>query len=311
MDPVTPLFLKCAAHRCRGEGPVPSPFGDQDTWLARGKTSCALINQFPVTPGHALVVPYDTSVTRFQNLAQDELREHIRLARLLKGEFNRHFRPDGYNIGWNAGPGGGQSVEHAHMHIMPRYDAINQKHNIEPRGGIARMPFPELPYFWRRAGVVSDDAALISQFHLPCYSENEGAISFRFLSDRAVGFGHTMILTKTRGDFFTASEDAILAQAELAQRLIHGLNRDARPPDGYNIGWDIGKAAGQLGTRCALQVLPRYRGDIEPARGGIVRIIPERAWPVKTNYCDPANEGKDVPVVQKIRFPFERQLTLT
>lgn len=69
-----------------------------------------------------------------------------------------------------------------------------------------------------------------------------------------------------------------LAEAELTALLplIRGV-RDAveqtRRPDGYNIGWNIGEAAGQSVPHLHCHVIPRYRGDVPVPRGGIRNLL--------------------------------------
>ena len=48
-------------------------------------------------------------------------------------------------------------------------------------------------------------------------------------------------------------------------------------PDGYNIGINVGEAAGQTVAHAHLHVIPRYRGDVPDPRGGIRWIIPAKA----------------------------------
>ena len=48
-------------------------------------------------------------------------------------------------------------------------------------------------------------------------------------------------------------------------------------PDGYNIGVNVGEAAGRTVGHAHLHVIPRYRGDVEDPRGGIRWIIPGKA----------------------------------
>lgn len=48
-------------------------------------------------------------------------------------------------------------------------------------------------------------------------------------------------------------------------------------PDGYNIGMNLGKAAGQTVMHLHLHVIPRYRGDVAKPRGGIRHVIPDKA----------------------------------
>ena len=57
---------------------------------------------------------------------------------------DREYAPDGYNIGLNNGVAAGQTVMHAHLHLIPRYtgDAA------DPRGGV-RWILPEKAAYWR------------------------------------------------------------------------------------------------------------------------------------------------------------------
>ena len=57
---------------------------------------------------------------------------------LLAGErraLDDELKPDGYNIGVNSGPAGGQSVLHAHIHLIPRYSGDHPN----PRGGVRQI----------------------------------------------------------------------------------------------------------------------------------------------------------------------------
>jgi len=62
------------------------------------------------------------------------VREHL-LARL---------RPDGFNIGFNDGLAAGQTVEHAHIHVIPR----QVSDVLDPRGGI-RWVIPDRAPYWK------------------------------------------------------------------------------------------------------------------------------------------------------------------
>lgn len=299
-------FYDRAADRMPA-GMRPSPFTDRSQWIGQGDLTFAMVNYFPSTPGHALVLPSDFAVYRFYDLAQDELAEHARFARVLREEFNRHFRPDGFNIGWNVEFCGGQSIAHAHMHIMPRYNSINAQHKIDPRGGIARMPFPQLPAFWtkrRRAGDEADFATYLLQ-DAPVVAENDLAFAVQLTRKTAITPGHTWIFTKAdRADFFVMQEEEALAQLNLALTVMSMQAQKPCKPDGFNLGWDVGAAGGQVCNRSYLQLVPRYKGDMDSPRGGVVRIIPQDAWPMQTEYYDKKNVGKDVPIQDVVTFPF-------
>ncbi len=47
-------------------------------------------------------------------------------------------------------------------------------------------------------------------------------------------------------------------------------------PDGYNIGFNVGRYAGQSVMHCHCHVIPRYIGDVENPTGGIRAVIPEK-----------------------------------
>lgn len=86
---------------------------------------------YPVSRGHTLVVPKAHRESIFT------LQEHVKAELWHTVEYVKHlldleFNPDGYNIGFNAGAAAGQTVEHLHVHVIPRY--IGDVEN--PAGGI-------------------------------------------------------------------------------------------------------------------------------------------------------------------------------
>jgi diadenosine tetraphosphate (Ap4A) HIT family hydrolase len=99
---------------------------------------------FPVAAGHTLVVPRKHVSTIYQlDIAEQsaiwKLVSDVR-ERLLTG-----LRPDGFNIGFNDGLAAGQTVEHAHVHIIPRRDGDV----ADPRGGIRWVIADNAPY-WKK-----------------------------------------------------------------------------------------------------------------------------------------------------------------
>ena len=75
---------------------------------------------FPVSPGHLLVIPKRHFPTWFE-AAEQEHRAIIKGIETAKRTIEARHRPDGYNIGVNVGPAGGQTVPHLHVHVIPRY----------------------------------------------------------------------------------------------------------------------------------------------------------------------------------------------
>jgi len=70
--------------------------------------------------GSCMVVPRAHRVTVF-DLCPDEWEATMRLTNKAKSYLDLKYNPDGYNVGWNCGAIAGQTVFHAHMHIIPRY----------------------------------------------------------------------------------------------------------------------------------------------------------------------------------------------
>lgn len=105
--------------------------------IASSELSLAFYDGFPVSPGHALVIPR-RHVASFFDLTEDEVADMMALVRKVKLLVDARFRPDGYNIGINVGEAAGQSVFHVHMHLIPRYAGDVP----DPKGGV-RGVIPE------------------------------------------------------------------------------------------------------------------------------------------------------------------------
>ncbi|MEN8207350.1 MAG: DUF3427 domain-containing protein [Pseudomonadota bacterium] len=86
---------------------------------------------FPVSPGHALVIPRRHVATWFGATAQEH-ESLLKGIEIAKREIEKQHQPDGFNIGINVGEAAGQTVPHLHVHVIPRY-----KGDVEdPRGGV-------------------------------------------------------------------------------------------------------------------------------------------------------------------------------
>ncbi len=88
-------------------------------------------DRYPVGKGHLLIVPF-RHVASFFDLTADERRAAFELVWQAQVSLDRDFHPDGYNVGVNVGPAAGQTVMHAHIHLIPRY----QGDVPDPRGGV-------------------------------------------------------------------------------------------------------------------------------------------------------------------------------
>ena len=107
-------------------------------WIGEGRpvktfgTVAAFYDGYPVTEGHMLVVPV-RHVADWLSMTGQEIRDSEALIRLVVDEIrSRDSAVSGFNIGMNIGASAGQSVFHAHIHLIPRRDGDAEN----PRGGI-------------------------------------------------------------------------------------------------------------------------------------------------------------------------------
>jgi diadenosine tetraphosphate (Ap4A) HIT family hydrolase len=91
----------------------------------------ARYDDFPVSPGHLLLIPR-RHVANYFDLTEAEKQAMWQLLDAAKALLDREHRPGGYNVGINCGPVAGQSVPHVHLHLMPRYEGDV----ADPRGGV-------------------------------------------------------------------------------------------------------------------------------------------------------------------------------
>lgn len=94
-------------------------------------TCVAFYDGYPVSPGHALIIP-KRHVASYFDLTNHEREAMNVMLQYVKQKIDDRYHPDGYNIGININEAAGQSVFHVHMHLIPRY-----KGDVEnPRGGV-------------------------------------------------------------------------------------------------------------------------------------------------------------------------------
>ena len=111
--------------------------------IAGNDSAAALLDGYPLNPGHCLVVPR-RHVAEFFELTQSEQSDIWSLVSELKARLDRERTPAGYNVGINVGAAAGQTVWHAHVHLIPRYVGDVE----DPRGGVRWVIAAKAPY-WR------------------------------------------------------------------------------------------------------------------------------------------------------------------
>jgi ATP adenylyltransferase len=90
--------------------------------LVREKTCFALLNRYPYTGGHLMIVPYK-QVADLHELNDMELLELMKLTARCQKVLTLTMRPEGFNIGLNIGRAAGAGIaEHLHIHVVPRWN---------------------------------------------------------------------------------------------------------------------------------------------------------------------------------------------
>ena len=105
--------------------------------IAENSTCFAMYDGYPVSKGHTLIIPNRHIETYFDltNIERDMIFD---LLAECKKRLDLKYKPDGYNIGINCGEAAGQTVNHLHVHLIPRYKGDMEN----PRGGV-RGVIPE------------------------------------------------------------------------------------------------------------------------------------------------------------------------
>ncbi len=91
--------------------------------LYRGQHCFIIVNTFPYTSGHVMIVPYQ-HIDRLDLLLPEAATEMMALAQRMESVLRELYRPNGINLGMNIGKAAGAGVAgHIHMHVLPRWVA--------------------------------------------------------------------------------------------------------------------------------------------------------------------------------------------
>lgn len=105
----------------------------------------------------------------------------------------------------------------------------------------------------------------------------EDPLAFAKEDVHPVSPGHTLIIPRRHvPSFFETTDEERLVMCRLLDQAKAILDAKYKP-DGYNIGINGGKAAGQSVMHLHIHLIPRYVGDREDPRGGVRWVLPERA----------------------------------
>jgi ATP adenylyltransferase len=133
----TCVFCRIVAETC----------DKQNLVLFRGSHSYIVMNLYPYTSGHLLIVA-NRHIAFLSDATQEELGEIIKLGQHCETALRHEYHPQGYNMGFNLGRSAGAGVEHhLHMHVLPRWTGDS---NFVSVVGETRVLPEELPHSYRR-----------------------------------------------------------------------------------------------------------------------------------------------------------------
>ncbi len=117
----------------RNENPT-CPFCNPDSereLIVESATAYSVFDKFPVSEGHALIIP-KRHCDNYFDLTFKEQSACIFMLNTVRQIIQKTFNPDGFNVGINIKEAAGQTIPHAHIHLIPRYQGDVQ----QPKGGV-------------------------------------------------------------------------------------------------------------------------------------------------------------------------------
>lgn len=118
---------------------------EQNFVVLRGASVFIVLNLYPYTAGHMMIVPYN-HVRALSGLSEQASAEMMRMTRLAERALEAVYHPHGLNLGMNLGAAAGAGIaDHIHMHILPRWTGDA---NFLSTIGETRMLPEELPTTW-------------------------------------------------------------------------------------------------------------------------------------------------------------------
>ena len=103
----------------------------------------------------------------------------------------------------------------------------------------------------------------------------ENDYAYASLDSYPVSQSHSLVVPKRCiENYFELDEKEILACNDLIKKLKKKIMKEDKSVEGFNIGTNAGKVAGQSIFHCHIHVIPRRRGDVDNPQGGVRSVIP-------------------------------------
>ena len=243
----------------------------------------AFPDDFPVSEGHVLVVPRQ-HLARVEDLEAGEWSEVFGLVREVCLELSMRKGVDGVNVGVNSGVAAGQTVDHAHVHIIPR----RLGDVPDPRGGV-RHVIPE------RVGLL--DPAMTEALAL-----GEKLLSLLEESARTTTYKPALLLALIdRAQEY--SEQESIPVGALAERVVELYWPQTLPyPTTGNV---VRQSQTSTGRAAIVQAILAFRGQ----HGAAARVLPpairqERGWEQLVTRVEETLAELPIPRLQRPYEPF-------
>ncbi len=136
------------------------------------------------------------------------------------------------------------------------------------------------------------------------------AHAFAFRDRHPVSRGHTLIVTRrVIPDWFAATQEERLAVFSLVDEVKVAIDQEHRP-EGYNVGFNSGRVAGETVMHLHVHVVPRYQGDMDDPRGSIRHIISRKGNYLR-DIASLATGGEGDPFARHILPLFDQATEIT
>lgn len=131
-------------------------------------------------------------------------------------------------------------------------------------------------------------------------------LAFALRDGFPVSPGHTLVVPRRLvATWFEATRAEQVAILELIDAVKARLDAELRP-DGYNVGFNVGAAAGQTVMHLHVHVIPRFAGDVQDPRGGVRHVVPG-----KGNYLAAGFVAAQAPAAVDSRLPVRAEALAT
>lgn len=100
---------------------ITQPDGPENLIVFRGRLAFVILNRFPYTSGHLMIVPYDHQAS-LSALEPETRAEIMELSSQATRALEAAYHPQGFNLGMNIGEAAGAGIAgHVHLHVVPRW----------------------------------------------------------------------------------------------------------------------------------------------------------------------------------------------